>query len=52
MKDKPIVWYTKLRADIFYKDFCEQLHLQNIKLPPDNPAFYYDLGIIVNSTNA
>lgn len=51
MKDKPIVWYTKLRADIFCKDFCEQLHLENIKLPPDDPSFYYDLGIIVNSIN-
>lgn len=51
MKDKAIAWYAKLRADIFSKDFCEQLHLENIKLPPDDPSFYYDLGIIVNSIN-
>ena len=52
MENNTIVWCTEIHADIFSKDFFEQLHIEKIKLPPIDQSFYYDLGIWVNSINA
>lgn len=51
MENNTIAWHIEVHADIFSKDFCEQLHLDRIELPPVNQPFYYDLGIWVSSIN-
>lgn len=46
-----IILLAETRADIFSADFCKQLNLKNMKLPPIDQTFYYDLGIFVNLIN-
>ena len=46
-----MVWHVEVHADVFSKDFCEQLHLDRIEWPPVDQPFYYDLGIRVSSVN-
>ena len=51
MGNNTVAWHIDVRADIFSKNFCEQLHIDRIKLPPVDQSFYYDLGIWVSSIN-
>ena len=51
MNNNAMVWHVEVHADIFSKDFCEQLHLDRIEWPPVDQPFYYDLGIRVSSVN-
>lgn len=52
MKEKEIIWQSKVQADILSPDFYEQLGLENIELPSTEQLFYYTLDIEVSALNA
>lgn len=45
MEEKEIIWQKAFQADIFAPDFCNQLKLEQVKLPPTEQPFYYNLDI-------
>ena len=47
MEEKEIIWQERFQADIFSLDFYKQLRLEQIKLPPTEQSFYYNLDIQV-----
>lgn len=52
MKEKEIIWQSKVKADIFSPEFYEQLGLEDAELPSTEQPFYYTLDIEVSVLNA